>query len=75
MTLLEQIQQELRKLPPEKQHEVLDFVTFLQRRISTTMPAGKRSLRQHPAFGTWRNRHIDALEYEQSLRAEWNQHP
>jgi hypothetical protein len=29
MTLLEQIESQLRQLPPEKQHEVLDFITSL----------------------------------------------
>jgi hypothetical protein len=32
MTLIEQIQRRLVKLPPEKQREVLDFVAFLQLR-------------------------------------------
>ena len=32
MTLLEQIQEGILQLPPEKQSEVLDFVTFLQLR-------------------------------------------
>lgn len=32
MTLMEQIQKRLSKLPPEKQREVLDFVAFLQLR-------------------------------------------
>jgi hypothetical protein len=31
-----------------------------------------RALRQHPAFGAWRGRNIDALQYEQALRAEWD---
>ena len=30
-----------------------------------------RSLGQHPAFGCWRERHIDALHYQETLRAEW----
>jgi len=30
MTLLEQIKQQLRSLPPEKQSEVLDFIVFLK---------------------------------------------
>jgi hypothetical protein len=30
MTLMEQIQRRLSKLPPDKQREVLDFVAFLQ---------------------------------------------
>ena len=36
MTLLEQIEKQLRDLPPEKQVEVLDFVTFLQQRVQAT---------------------------------------
>ncbi len=28
MTLLEQLEQQLKQLPPEKQNEVLDFVAF-----------------------------------------------
>ena len=73
MTLLEQIQSQLRQLPPEKQSEVLDFVTFLQQRLEvSSRPAKGRSLRQHPAFGSWRERKIDALEYQRNLRAEWN---
>ena len=71
MTLLEQIQKQLKQLPPEKQNEVLDFVNFLQQRSSAPrLP--RRSLRQHPAFGAWKSRHIDALQYEQTLRAEWD---
>ena len=73
MTLLEQIQDRLRRLPPEKQSEVLDFVTFLQQRTSTILPTVPgRSLRQDPAFGAWRARAIDALRYEQTVRAEWD---
>ena len=73
MTLLEQIQQRLKLLPPEKQSEVLDFVTFLQHRAANVSSPGQRpALRQHPAFGAWRGRNIDALKYEQDLRAEWD---
>ncbi len=75
MTLLEQIQQQLRTLPPEKQSEVLDFVTFLQNRAAISRTADLRSLRKHPAFGSWRRRKIDALAYEQTLRAEWDSRP
>ena len=71
MTLIEQIQQQVNLLPPEKQSEVLDFVTFLRERRA--MPAKPRALRQHPAFGAWRGRNIDALQNEQALRAEWDE--
>ncbi len=72
MTLLEQIQQQVNQLPPEKQNEVLDFVAFLRQRLLHSQPAQPRALRQHPAFGSWRGRHIDALQYERNLRAEWD---
>lgn len=73
MTLLEQIESQLRQLPPEKQHEVLDFITSLRQR-SAALPriTARRSLRQHPAFGSWRGRNIDAITYQQQLRAEWD---
>jgi Protein of unknown function (DUF2281) len=74
MTLLEQIQQQLRNLPPEKQREVLDFVTFLQQYAAVVgQPGESRSLREHPAFGSWGERKIDALAYQQTLRAEWDE--
>jgi len=73
MTLMEQIQNQVRQLPPEKQSEVLDFVTFLQQRLAaSSKPSKRRSLRTHPAFGSWRGRKIDALQYEQALRTEWD---
>jgi hypothetical protein len=72
MTLLEQIHDQLRRLPPEKQSEVLDFVSFLQQRLTVTPPSAKqRSLRQHSAFGSWRGRNVDALNYQHTLRSEW----
>jgi len=75
MTLLEQIQHELEHLPPDKQSEVLDFVSFLRQRVAASRPAVKRSLCDHPAFGSWRGRGIDALKYEQGMRAEWDEQP
>ena len=76
MTLLEQIESQLRQLPPEKQSEVLEFVTFLrQRLLASAQPAKQRTLRQHPAFWSWRGRNIDALTYQQRLRSEWDARP
>ena len=72
MTLPEMIQQQVDQLPLEKQTEVLDFVAFLQQQSAQSKPAQARTLRQHPAFGAWRGREIDALEYQQALRAEWD---
>jgi uncharacterized protein DUF2281 len=76
MTLLEQIESQLRQLPPEMQSEVLDFVAFLRQRLAASaQTTPRRSLRQHPAFGSWRGRNIDALAYQHRLRAEWDARP
>ena len=44
MSLIEQIQNHARQLPPEKQKEALDFIAFLQQRIST--PAASQEHRK-----------------------------
>jgi hypothetical protein len=76
MTLLEQIQDQLHQLPPEKQSEVLDFVLFLRQQLQVPAPSAKHlSLSDHPAFGSWRGRKIDALNYQRTLRAEWDERP
>lgn len=73
MTQIEQIQEQLRQLPLEKQSEVLDFVSFLQQQLTAAQQRVKhRSLRQHPAFGSWRGRNVDALDYRDGLRSEWD---
>lgn len=72
MTLVEQIQKQLSVLPPEKQSEVLDFIAFLQQRADLSRPAKRRSLKKHAAFGSWKNRRIDAVDYQRNLRAEWD---
>lgn len=71
MSLLEQIEKQLSALPPEKQSEVLDFIAFLQQKTEKAAPIQKRSLKAHPAFGSWKQRNIDALEFQRNLRAEW----
>ncbi|PJH74543.1 MAG: hypothetical protein CO064_11485 [Anaerolineae bacterium CG_4_9_14_0_8_um_filter_58_9] len=75
MTLAEQIQKYVNQLPPEKQSELLDFAAFLRKQVAVSRPARRRSLRKHPAFGSWRGRKIDALAYEQTLRSEWDSRP
>jgi Protein of unknown function (DUF2281) len=72
MTLAEQIQNQVRQLPPERQGEVLDFVMFLQKQVRLPQATKQSPLRKHPAYGSWRGRKIDALDYEQKLRSEWD---
>jgi len=55
VTLLEQIEKQLSILPPEKQNEVLDFITFLQQRAQSAHTAtaeDERRKRLKKAFET-----------------------
>jgi len=71
MTLLEQIEKQLRVLPPEKQEEVMAFIAFLQQRSDISQSVKRSSLKKHAAFGSWKHRKIDAIQYQENLRAEW----
>ena len=75
MTLINEIQTQAKNLPHKMQNEVLDFINFLQWRSLTEKPAVKQSLSEHPAFGSWHGREINALKYQEILRAEWDGRP
>jgi hypothetical protein len=34
-------------------------------------PPSTKSLREHPGFGCWKNRSIEGVSYQQTLREEW----
>ena len=72
MTLLEKIQERLRQLPTERQYEALDFIEFLYQRAGINQTVKPRSLQDHPAFGAWKNRQVNAVKYQQDVRAEWD---
>ena len=71
MTLPEQIREQLEQLPPEAQAQVLEFVRSLRLRMAEERVT-RRPLCEHPAFGSWLGRGIDALRYQDTLRAEWD---
>ncbi len=73
MSLLTEIEKQLNELPPDKQNEVLDFIIFLRQRGQHSAKKSPRSLKTHPAFGLWQSRHLDAVAFQQDLRAEWGQ--
>lgn len=66
MNIEETVLEKIRALPPEKQHEVLDFVEFLYKKSHTSQP--RRSL-----HGLWADLNIDISEEEiaQIRREMW----
>ena len=71
MTLSDEIAKQLNDLSPEKQTEVLNFIANLQRRIDVPPRIKPESLKAHVAFGSWKEREINAITYQQHLRDEW----
>ena len=76
MTLFEQIQNQVQQLPPEKQAEVLDFVTFLQQRTSLlSSNAGQRKEKLRTALATLAELGTfadisDPVEWQRQLRKD-----
>ena len=42
------------------------------RRAMSEYVATHRASRPDAAFGIWKSKHVDALDYEDSIRGEWN---
>jgi hypothetical protein len=73
MALLDEITKRLSALPPEKQAEVLNFIASLQQqRVDVPQRVKPDSLKGHGAFGSWKNRKVDAVKFQQDLRDEWD---
>lgn len=46
----------------------------VRRAIAMFLPKrshGKLDLRDHPAFGSWKRRDLNSIEFQRKLRAEW----
>jgi hypothetical protein len=71
MSTIKQIQENVALLPPEKQIEVLDFIFSLQQQINLSKKT--LSLQDSTVFGIWKDRQIDPIAYQQTLRAEWHE--
>jgi hypothetical protein len=45
------------------------------RAVAMFLPKQRRrrlDFRSHPAFGSWKDREVDSVEYQRKLRAEWD---
>jgi hypothetical protein len=78
MTLAEQIQKQLCALPPEKQSQVLDFVTFLQERTRSKGSVSEDSNRRErlkkafetlAALGTFADIN-DPVDWQRQMRKD-----
>jgi len=77
MTLTEQIQKHVIQLPPEKQQEVLDFVTFLQqpRKVTAFAPSEERANRIKKSLASLAKMKVfaeipDPVEWQRNIRKD-----
>jgi hypothetical protein len=70
MSIVEQIAETVRLLPPERQQEVLDFVEFLARRCVAGTP-------RHSSEGLWADLdiHITDEDIDEVRREMWQNLP
>lgn len=77
MILIEQIEKQLKGLPPEKQSEVLDFIIFLHQRIQSAplVAEDEREHRIRAAFQTLAKLNTfadisDPVEWQRQMRQD-----
>jgi hypothetical protein len=70
MTIEEAILEKIRLLPPEKQHEVLDFTELLRARTATKEP-------REPLRGLWKDLGVSVTEQDisEARREMWGNSP
>jgi metal-responsive CopG/Arc/MetJ family transcriptional regulator len=63
----------LNELDKRRAHEGISRAEWIRRAIKSHLRQTDRSKMpgKDAAFGLWRERHSDALDYEDTLRAEW----
>lgn len=59
---------EASSLPLEERAMLADSILKTLRSPQTI---AKRTLRDHPAFGRWRDKQVDGLAYQHDQRKEW----
>ena len=57
------------------QHNEQQRAEAVRRAVASFLPKGRQrklDFRNEPAFGSWKNRDVDSVEYQRKLRAEWD---
>ena len=73
-TLVNLTDQQMKALDDYCREERVSRAEAVRRAVDRFLPARTReprNLERHPAFGSWADRKIDALEYQMRMRGEW----
>jgi metal-responsive CopG/Arc/MetJ family transcriptional regulator len=62
---------QLKELAQISETRKLSRAALIREAIASYLASRKRSMEKDDAFGIWRNKDFDSLEYQRKLRDEW----
>jgi hypothetical protein len=76
-TIVDLPEEQIRALDAYGKKHGISRAEAVRRAVAMFLPKRrhrKLDFQNHPAFGAWRDRDINAVEYQRKLRAEWDDH-
>lgn len=77
-TIVDLPAEQIKALDGYRKKEGISRAEAVRRAVASFLPPKPRKkldFRNDPAFGSWKNRGIDSVEYVRKLRAEWDDAP
>ncbi len=78
-TIVDLPEEQIAALDNYCEEENVSRAEAVRRAVSEFVPAKakekKRSIKNDPGFGSWKNLNIDGLEFQGKIRAEWDHRP
>jgi hypothetical protein len=73
-TIVDLPDEQIRALDAYSKKHGISRTEAVRRAVAKFLPKPgnrKLDLHDHPAFGSWKNRDVDGVEYQRKIRAEW----
>jgi len=73
-TIIDLPEEQIRALDTYSKKHQVSRAEAVRRAVAMFLPKRpdrKLDFRNHPAFGSWRRRAVDSVQYQRKMRAEW----
>ena len=77
-TIVDLPDEQIRALDAYSKKYGISRAEAVRRAVASFLPKRRQrrlDFRNDPAFGSWKNRDVNAVEYQRKLRAEWDERP
>jgi hypothetical protein len=74
-TIVDLPDEQIRALDAYSKKYGISRAEAVRRAVASFLPKRRQrrlDFRNDPAFGSWKNRDVDSVEYQRKLRAEWD---